>query len=96
MALIFLNLGARRVEVVGGQHQAWQLYPRERPGNHYTGGWVGPRAGLDVYEKSCPTGIRSQDRPACSQSLYQLSYPGPQSVHMSVRLCLFYRIAQFD
>jgi hypothetical protein len=30
------------------------LYPRERPGTHCTGGWVGPRAGLDVYEKSRP------------------------------------------
>jgi hypothetical protein len=24
------------------------------PGTHGTGGWVGPRAGLDVYEKSRP------------------------------------------
>ena len=23
------------------------LYPRERPGTHCTGGWVGPRAGLE-------------------------------------------------
>ena len=23
------------------------LYPRERPGAHYTGGWVGLRSGLD-------------------------------------------------
>jgi len=23
------------------------LYPRERPGNHCIGGWVGPTAGLD-------------------------------------------------
>jgi hypothetical protein len=30
------------------------LYPRERPGTHSTGGWVGPRAGLDVCEKSRP------------------------------------------
>jgi hypothetical protein len=28
------------------------LYPRERPGTHCTAGWVGPRAGLDVCEKS--------------------------------------------
>jgi hypothetical protein len=33
------------------------LYPRERPGTHCTRGWVGPRAGLDVCEKSHPTGI---------------------------------------
>jgi len=30
------------------------LYPRERPGTHNTGGWVGPRAGLDKCEKSRP------------------------------------------
>jgi hypothetical protein len=30
------------------------LYPRERAGSHCTGGWVGPRAGLDVCEKSRP------------------------------------------
>jgi hypothetical protein len=101
------------------------LYPREVPGTHCAGGWVGPRAGLDVCEISRPhrdffwyhswpfdlfdllvvrvtnmgqiillllpkegmlwifpagkisppTGIRSQDCPACSQSLYRLSYP---------------------
>jgi hypothetical protein len=36
---------------------------------------VGPKAGLDVCEKSSPAGIRSPDRPARSQSLYRLSYP---------------------
>jgi hypothetical protein len=50
------------------------LYPRERPG---IGGWVDPRAGLDLCEKSRPTGIRSQDRPARSALLYRLRYPGP-------------------
>jgi hypothetical protein len=30
------------------------LYPRERPGTHFTGGWVGPRAGVDRYGKSRP------------------------------------------
>ena len=39
------------------------LYPRERPGTHCIGGWVGPRAGLDGCGKSRPpTGIRSSDR----------------------------------
>jgi hypothetical protein len=51
------------------------LYPREIPGTHCTGGWVGPRAGLDVCEKSRPHGIPSPDRPARSQSLHRLSYP---------------------
>ena len=49
--------------------------PRERPGTHCTGGWVGPRARLDRCGKSRLTGVRSPDRPARSQSLYRLSYP---------------------
>jgi hypothetical protein len=39
-----------------------------------------PRAGLDGCGKSRPTGIRSPYRPARSESLYQLSYPGPHKV----------------
>jgi len=53
------------------------LYPRERPGTHCTGGWVGPRAGLDGCGKSFPTGFRSPDRLARGESLHRLSYPGP-------------------
>ena len=35
---------------VGAQrHAPAALYPRERPGTHCIGGWVGPRAGT-VYE----------------------------------------------
>ena len=30
------------------------LYPRKRPGSHFTGGWVGPRAGLDGRKISSP------------------------------------------
>jgi hypothetical protein len=30
------------------------LPPEKRPGTHYTGGWVGPRAGLDGCGKSRP------------------------------------------
>ena len=36
---------------------------------------MGPRAGLDRCGKSPPTGIRSQDRPTRSQSLYRLRHP---------------------
>ena len=32
-------------------------------------------------ENLAPTGIRSPDRPARSESLYRLSYPGPQFCH---------------
>jgi hypothetical protein len=51
--------------------------PGERtPGTHYTGGWVGPRAGLDTGARgkilSPLPGIepRSPTRPARSQTLY--------------------------
>jgi hypothetical protein len=30
------------------------LYPQERTGTHFIGGWVGPRAGLDGCGKSRP------------------------------------------
>jgi hypothetical protein len=53
-----------------------RFYPRERPGTHCTGGWVGPEAGLDRCGKSRPTGIRSPDLPARSESPYRLRYPG--------------------
>jgi len=66
--------GTRR-GVRGQRHAPASLYPRKRAGTHCTGGWVGPRAGLDMCGKSRPfTGIRSPERPARSQSLYRLSY----------------------
>jgi len=34
--------------VSGQQHAPATLYPWERPGTNFTGGWVGPRAGLDL------------------------------------------------
>ena len=49
--------------------------PGKNPDTHCTGGWVGPRAGLDRCRKSRPpTGIRSPDHPAFNRSLYRLSY----------------------
>ena len=64
------------------------LYPRERPGTHFIGGWVGPRAGLDRCGNSRPTGIRSLDRPARSQSLYRLLYPAHEYVEELVGFLL--------
>jgi hypothetical protein len=38
---------------VGSQlHAPAALPPGKRPGTHCTGGWVGPRTGLDGCEKS--------------------------------------------
>ena len=59
------------------------LYPRERAGTHCIGGWVGPRAGLDRCGNLAATGNRSLDRPARSQSLYRLSYPGPRYLSLT-------------
>jgi len=39
---------------MGQRHAPAALYPRKRPGTHCTGGWVGPRAGLDRCGKSRP------------------------------------------
>jgi hypothetical protein len=56
--------------------------PGERaPGSHWIGGWVDPRAGLEDVEKrkflTLPgLQLRPLGRPARSQSLYRLSYPG--------------------
>jgi len=38
------------------QHALAALYPRERPGTPCTGGWVGPRAGLNGRKMSSPPG----------------------------------------
>ena len=36
------------------------LYPQERLGTHFTGGWVGPRGRSGRVENLIPTGIRSR------------------------------------
>jgi hypothetical protein len=58
------------------------LYPGERAsGTHFIEGWVDPRAGLDMDKWKFLTlpGLKllsPPSRPARSQSLYRLSYPG--------------------
>jgi hypothetical protein len=61
--------------MTGQRHAPAAFYSRERPGTYCTGGWVGPRAGWTRAENLAPTGIRSPDRPARSESLYRLGYP---------------------
>ena len=60
-------------------HAPASLYPRERPGTHFTGGWVGPRAGLDGYGKSLPHRDSIPDRPARSSVAIQTKLPGPHT-----------------
>ena len=52
IALLFLNLGTRWGWMVNAM--PWPLYPWERSGTHCIGGWVGPRADLDVRRKISP------------------------------------------
>ena len=40
--------------VRGQRHAPAALYAREKPVTHCTGGWVGPKAGLDMWGKSHP------------------------------------------
>jgi hypothetical protein len=65
------------------------LYPRRKntppPGTHWIRGWVGPRTGLDDVEKRkfltiLGLELRPHGRPARSQSLYRLRYPGSSVV----------------
>jgi hypothetical protein len=75
-------------ELAGGEWSALRSYrftpppPGERaPGTHWIGDWVCPRAGLDGVEKrKCLTlpglELRPLGRPARSQSLCRLRYPG--------------------
>jgi len=50
----------------GQRHAPAALYPRERTaGTHWTGGWVGPRAGLDIEDRGkilCPCRESNPDR----------------------------------
>jgi hypothetical protein len=50
IAPLSLDLDDRRGWVVSTTSRP--VYLRERSSTHCTGGWEGPRAGLDVYEKS--------------------------------------------
>jgi hypothetical protein len=58
--------------------------PRERvPCTNWIGGWVDPRAGLDDVETTKfltlqGLELRPLGRPARSQSVYRLRYPGSQ------------------
>jgi hypothetical protein len=56
--------------VVSQRHAPAGLSPGKKPGTHCTVSWMGLRPGVGGCGKTRPTGIRSPDRPARSQSLY--------------------------
>jgi hypothetical protein len=63
---------------VGGQrHAPAALPPGERPRNHCTGGWVGPRSVWTDAENLAPHRDSIPGPSSRSESLYRLSYRGP-------------------
>ena len=71
----FHDRGTRRGWGVSGQqHAPAAIYPRERPGTHFTGGWVGPRTGPDGWKISSPPGFDPGSSSPVAQALYRLSY----------------------
>ena len=56
IALLFHDRGTRRGWVVSSTPRP-HFTPRERPGTHFTGGWVDPRPGLDGRKISSPPGF---------------------------------------
>jgi hypothetical protein len=68
-------------EVGGQRHAPATLPPGKRPGIRCIGSWVGPQGGRSVRVRKIsphpPPGFDPRYRPARSESLYRLSYPGP-------------------
>ena len=60
--------------VRGQRHALAALYPEKDPVPIVQEVWWAPGPVLTLAENLSPTGIRSPDRPARSQSLYRLSY----------------------
>jgi hypothetical protein len=75
-----LSLTSALVGVGGQRHPPAGLFPGKGPGAHCTGGWVGPRVGLNCAEKLTTTGFRSPDRPSRSKSPYRVRHPDPLPV----------------
>jgi len=73
----------------GQRHAPAALYPRERPGTHCTGGWVGPRAGLDRCGKSRPpTGFNPWTvQPIASHYTDYATWP---------TMCIYWRVKELS
>ena len=85
IAILFHDRGSRRGRVVSSTPRP-HFTPEKDPVPNFTGGWVGPRAGLDGG-KSRPHRDSIPDRPASNQSLYRLSYPA-HYVYIYIYICI--------
>ena len=87
IALHFLQ--PRRWMGVGGQSHAPAAVPPRKTRYPLYRRLGGPQSRSRRARKiSPPTGIRSPDRPARSESLYRLSYPGPLSLLITPQMLL--------
>ena len=79
----------RYMRVGGQQHDPSTLAPGRSPNTHWTGRWVGPRAGLDARaERSLsPTGILALNCTAFGESPYWIHHLN--SSHKTVQLVTF-------
>ena len=67
----------------GQQHAPAALYPRERPGTHFTGGWLAPGP-VRTGGKSRPHRDSIPDRPARSSVAIPTELPAPQQKQHTV------------
>ena len=58
-------------------------YPRESPGTHCIGSWVGPNAGLDGQKISPPPGFDPRNVQPVASRYTDWATPGPQSFQES-------------
>jgi hypothetical protein len=78
--LLFLDHGTRRGRRVSVTPRPLFTPPGKNPLPIIQEAWWAPGPVWTGAENLAPTGIRLPDRPARSQSLYQLSYLGPHNV----------------
>jgi len=71
--------------VTGQQHTLAALNPKERTGTHFTGGWVGPRAGLDGQKISSQQGFDHGSSSLQSVAI-PTELPGPQCRRQSTNM----------
>ena len=74
---------------VGGQRHAPAVLPPGKTRYPLYRGLGGSQGHSGRAENLVPTGIRSPDRPARSELLYRLSYPGPQGSLCGVKMNYF-------
>ena len=87
IALPFHDHGTRRGE--GSASRPGRSLPSRKTRYPLYRSWVGTRAGLDRCRKSRPTGIRSLDRPARSQSLHRVTQPTHTHTHTHTYIYIY-------